>query len=57
MVILQGLKRGLLRHNGSVSIDFISFCLKQGIFSRTINSMRVCSTYVLNRVSKIGILP
>ena len=38
-------------------IDFISFCLKEGIFSWTINSLRVCSTNVLNRVSKIGILP
>ena len=37
-------------------IDFINFCLKQGIFSWTINSLRVCSTNVLNRVSKIGIL-
>ena len=32
-------------------IDCISFCLKQGIFSWTINSLRVCSTNVLNRVS------
>ena len=37
-------------------IDFINFCVKQGIFSWTINSLRVCSTNVLNRVSKIGIL-
>ena len=37
-------------------IDFINFCLKQGIFSWTINSLRLCSTNVLNRVSKIGIL-
>ena len=37
-------------------IDFINFCLKQGIFSWTINSLRVCSTNVLNRVSKIEIL-
>ena len=28
-------------------IDFISFCHKQGIFSWTINSLRVCSTNVL----------
>ena len=37
-------------------IDFINFCLKHGIFSWTINSLRVCSTNVLNRVSKIEIL-
>ena len=37
-------------------IDFINFCLKQGISSWTINNLRVCSTNVLNRVSKIGIL-
>ena len=37
-------------------IDFIIFCLKQGTFSWTINSLRVCSTNVLNSVSKIGIL-
>ena len=38
------------------AIDFINFCLKQGIFSWTINSLRVCSTNVLTRVAKIGIL-
>ena len=37
-------------------IGFINFCLKHGIFSWTINSLRVCSTNVLNRVSKIEIL-
>ena len=37
-------------------IDFINFCLKHGIFSWTINSLRVCSMNVLNRVSKIEIL-
>ena len=37
-------------------IDLINFCLKQGTFSWTINSLRVCSTNVLNSVSKIGIL-
>ena len=37
-------------------VDFINFCLKQGIFSWTINSLRLCSTNVLKRVSKIGIL-
>ena len=36
-------------------IDFINFWLKQGIFSWTINSLRLCFTNV-NRVSKIGIL-
>ena len=36
-------------------IDLINFCLKQGIFSWMINSLRVCSMNVLNRVSKIGI--
>ena len=36
-------------------IDFINFCLNQGIFSWRINSLRVCSTNVLDRVSKIGI--
>ena len=40
----------------SQGIDLINFCLKQGTFSWTINSLRVCSTNVLNRVSKIGIL-
>ena len=33
-------------------IDFVNFCLKQDIFSWTINSLRVCSTDVVNRVSK-----
>ena len=37
-------------------IDFVNFCVKQGIFSWTINSLRVCSTDVVNRVSKIEIL-
>ena len=37
-------------------IDFVNFCLKQGIFSWTINSLRVCSMDVVNRVSKIEIL-
>ena len=37
-------------------INFINFCLKQGIFSWLIISLCVCSTNVLNRVSKIGIL-
>ena len=37
-------------------VDFNNFCLKQGIFSWTINSPRLCSTNVLKRVSKIGIL-
>ena len=36
-------------------IDFIIFCLKEGIFSWTINSLRVRSTNVLNRVSKIDL--
>ena len=40
----------------SQGIDLINFCLKQGTFSWTINSLRVCSTNVLNRVSKIRIL-
>ena len=31
-------------------IDFIIFCLEEGIFSWTINSLRVRSTNVLNRV-------
>ena len=31
-------------------IDFINICLKQGTFSWTINSLRVRSTNVLNRV-------
>ena len=35
-------------------IDFISFCLKQGIFSWTINSLRVCSTNVLEFCLKQG---
>ena len=33
--------------------DFSNFCLEEGIFSWTINSLRVRSTNVLNRVSKI----
>jgi len=37
-------------------IDFISFCLKEGIFSWTINSQRVCSTNVLNKVSKLEVI-
>ena len=37
----------------NLGIDFINFCLKQGIFSWTINSLHVCSTNVLTRVSKI----
>ena len=37
-------------------IDFIIFCVKEGIFSWTINSLRVRSTNVLNRVSNIDIL-
>ena len=36
-------------------IDFIIFCLKEGIISWTINSLRVRSTNVLNRVSKIDL--
>ena len=35
-------------------IDFISFCLKHGIFSWTINSLRVCSTNVLEFCLKQG---
>ena len=40
----------------SQGIDLINFCLKQGTFSWTINSLRVCSTNVLNSVTNIGIL-
>ena len=37
-----------------LGIDFISFCLKQGIFSWTINSRRVCYTNVLEFCLKQG---
>ena len=40
----------------SQGIDFINFCLEQGTFYWTINGLRVCSTNVLNSVSKIGIV-
>ena len=43
---------GLLLKQG---IGFVNFCLKQGIFSWTINSLRICSTNVLNRVEKTAI--
>ena len=38
----------------NLGIDFINFCLKQGIFSWTINSLRVCSTNVLEFCLKQG---
>ena len=38
-------------------IDFINICLKQGTFSWTINSLRVRSTNVLNRVWKSEFCP
>ena len=52
------LKKGINFTNFCLNqgIDFINFCLKQGIFSWLINSLLVCSTNILNRVSKIGIL-
>ena len=63
--------KGSMGTCGQPRYVFRDFCLKQGIFSWTINSLRVCSTNlklqqiffffgfglnVLNRVSKVGIL-
>ena len=40
----------------NLGIDVVNVCVKQGMCSWTINSLCACSTNVLNRVSKIGIL-